>query len=241
MTDALDDIVINARAGNGPCEGCPATQHLRKDGRPLSDGVNPGLGTYDATVMFVTIEPSPAHGKAINWDAYSWAEYNERYYEQLLEGWDSGEAVREIIDPIKGLTTDAVWVADSVKCPPRKGEDNQNRAEEFAHCRNYLAMEIDRVAPEIIVGIGNRSVSRTLAVLGGQSGRIGTATEAGRRFPTEPPLLVSPSWSHGWLFDRPIHPKWGGEWLELQPELQGIETDSYLGIVQTSLDAYLTG
>lgn len=74
MTDFLDEIVANARTENGPCVGCPATSESREDGRPGSVGVNPGLGHYDADVMFVTVEPSPSHGEALDWDAYDWAD-----------------------------------------------------------------------------------------------------------------------------------------------------------------------
>ena len=84
-TNSLDEIVANARAEKGSCRGCPAACENRDDGEFRSEGVNPGLGNYDAQVMFVTIEPSPAHGKAIDWDAYDWARYNDRYYERLLE------------------------------------------------------------------------------------------------------------------------------------------------------------
>lgn len=72
MAGLLDNIVTNATNCEGACQGCPATQSLREDGTPRSHGVNPGLGHSDAQVMFVTIEPSPAHGKLLNWDAYDW-------------------------------------------------------------------------------------------------------------------------------------------------------------------------
>lgn len=240
MTGSLDEIVANARAGTGPCEGCPATCEERADGRSRSEGVNPGLGNYDARVIFVTIEPSPSHGRAIDWDAYDWAGYNDRYYERLLDHWDSGAAVREIIAPVDGVTTSDVWVADSVKCPPPEGEDDKPRSEEFDHCRGYLDREIEEVGPEIVVALGNRPARRTLDVLDGPSVNMGTASHAGRRFPTDPPLLISTSWSYGW-FDRSPDQYWGGDWVELQPELQDTAWNSYLDIVQTSLDTFVNG
>lgn len=239
MDDSLDEIVTNARTGNGPCEGCPATREDRTDGQPRSGGVNPGLGHYDAEVVFVTIEPSPPHGKAIDWDAYDWTGYNDRYYKPLLEHWDSGEAVREIIAPIAGVTTSDVWVADSIKCPPATGQDDQKRAAEFAHCRGYLARELEEVNPEIVVALGNRPATRTLKVLDGPSVQMGTASQTGRRFATKPPLLISTSWSHGWLFDRSPDRYWGGDWVASQPELQDTTWNSYLEIVQKSLDAHI--
>lgn len=241
MHDSLDKFVDNARAGTGPCVGCPATVEKRVDGHPRSEGVNPGLGIYDAAVVFVTIEPSPAHGKAIDWEEYDWAEYNERYYYRLLDHWDSGDAVRSIIGPVEGVTTSDVWIADSLKCPPRTGEDDQRREVEFEHCRTYLARELAEIDPEVVVALGNRSASRTLSVLGGPDVQMGTATHAGHRFETDPPLIVSPSWPHGWLFDRSPAQYWGGDWVASQPELRAGEWDSYLEIVQTALDACLNG
>lgn len=239
MNDLLDEIVANATSESGSCEGCPATCSLREDGTPRSKGVNPGLGHYDAEVMFVTIEPSPSHGRKIEWDTYDWTEYNKRFYDRLLDKWDSGEAVREIIAPVEGVTTDDVWVADSIKCPPPSGDDDENRSKEFDHCRDYLLQEIKEVNPEVLVAFGNRSAIRTLDVLDGPSVRMGTATQAGRRFDTNPPLIVSPSWSYGWLFDRSIYPTWGDDWVASQSELRDTTWNSYLEIIQSSLVAVM--
>lgn len=235
MGELFDEIVQNARNGTGACSGCPATNVMRADGESLSEGVNPGLGHINATVMFVTIEPSPAHGESIDWAAYDWSEYNDRYYDRLINSWDSGKAIQRIINPIESISVEDVWVADTVKCPPRQNEDDQARPEEFSHCRNYLQCEIEMIDPEVIVGLGNRSVTRTLSVLNGPNVRMGTATYAGRRFDTDPPLVVSPSWSHGWLFDRSPQTHWGGDWVSNQQELQGREWRTYLDIIQTSL------
>jgi len=167
MTSSLNEIVANARTGTGPCNGCPATHETREDGHSRSEGVNPGLGHYDADVMFVTIEPSPPHGKVIDWETYDWTGYNDRYYDLLLENWDSGEAVREIIAPVDSVTTSDVWVADSIKCPPLSGEDDQKRTDEFEHCRGYLGREIEEVDPRVVVALGNRPATRTLDMLDG--------------------------------------------------------------------------
>lgn len=239
MPGSLDEIVENARTGTGPCAGCPATTETRSDGEPRSMGVNPGLGQYDADVMFVTIEPSPAHGKLIDWEAYDWDTYNDRYYDRLLRQWDSGRAIREIIAPIESLTTDDVWVADSIKCPPKTGEDDQTRSVEWTHCREYLRREIADVAPELVIALGNKPATRTLEVLDGPAVKMGTASQAGRRFETDPPLLISTSWPHGWLFDRSPDRYWGGDWVDSQPELQNRSWDSYLQIVRASLQAGL--
>lgn len=248
MNDLLDGIVANAASGSGPCEGCPATCCLREDGTPRSEGVNPGLGHYDAEVMFVTIEPSPSHGRIINWSAYDWEEYNDRFYEKkLLDKWDSGEAVREIIAPIEKITTDDIWVADSIKCPPPEDDDNEVRSEEFEHCQDYLFHEVKEVNPEVLVALGNLPATRTLDVLdslhmlANPSKGVKAAKQAGRRFDTNPPLIVSTSWSYGWLFDRSIYPTWGDGWIDSHPELRDTTWKSYLEIVQSSLRTVING
>lgn len=238
MSEFLDEIVASARCGSGFCDGCPAATTQRADGNSLSEGVNPGLGSVDAEVMFITIEPSPAHGKVIDWDEYDWEGYNQRYYQKLL-AWDSGEAMKSIIEPIEEVTTDDIWFGDSVKCPPREGEDNEVREEEFDHCRQHLENEIHHVDPEVIVAIGNRGASRTLEFLGGPSVRFGVSTQAGRRFDTNPTMLVAPSWSHGWLFDYSVKDNWGDGWVEDFPELSNESWESYLEIVQASLEVEL--
>lgn len=191
--------------------------------------------------MFVTIEPSPSHGKLLDWETYNWGEYNDRYYEKLLYQWDSGQAIRSIIDPVPDVTVDDLWIADSIKCPPSIGEDDQKRPKEFEHCRTYFSRELETIDPEIVVALGNKPATRTLDVLDGPNIRMGTASYAGRRFDTDPPLLISTSWPHGWLFDRSPARYWGGDWVDSQPELQDTAWDSYLDIVQTSLKEALTG
>lgn len=240
MANPLDEIVHNARSGAGHCRGCPATTDRRAgDGEPRAEGVNPGLGAYDAAVLFVTIEPSPSHGRAIDWDQYDWSTYNAEFYPRLLVNWDSGEAVRAVIEPIDGLTTSDVWVADSVKCPPPEGADDEARTEAFDCCRHYLRREIAEVDPEVVVTLGNRAGRRTLDVLDGPDVDLGAATQAGRRLGADPPVLVAPSWSHGWLFDRAVHGRWGSGWVDDFPELRDGDWDSYVDVVQVSLESYL--
>lgn len=55
MTNSRDEIVASARAEEGPCRGCPAACVNRDDGEFRSEGVDPGLGNYDAQVMFVRL------------------------------------------------------------------------------------------------------------------------------------------------------------------------------------------
>lgn len=137
------------------------------------------------------------------------------------------------------MTTEDIWVADSIKCPPLEGEDDEKRSEEFAHCQSYLEKEIEMVEPAVIVALGNKPATRTLEVLDGPNVHMGTATHAGRKFNTDPPLLISTSWPYGWLFDRSPDRYWGGEWVDSQPELQNTTWNSYIDIVQASLKEIL--
>lgn len=63
----------------------------------------------------------------IDRDSCDWAEYNDRHSERLLDRWDSGEAVREIIAPVGGVTTGDVCIADSVTCPRPSGEVDERQ------------------------------------------------------------------------------------------------------------------
>lgn len=87
--------------------------------------------------------------------------------------------------------------------------------------------------------LGNRAGRRTLDVLDGPDVHLGSATRAGRRLETDPPVLVAPSWSHGWLFDRSIHENWGRGWLDDFPELRDEDWDSYIDLVRASLQSHL--
>jgi hypothetical protein len=128
--------------------------------------VNPGFGCRDARVVFVTIEPSAVHGKLIEWDAYDWETYNDRYYDRLLKHWDSGEAVQNIIRPLNKVITSDVRVADPIKCPPKEGQDGESRPSEFEHCRSHLRQEIEAIDPDVVVALRNKSATRILEFLG---------------------------------------------------------------------------
>jgi uracil-DNA glycosylase family 4 len=183
---SLDEIVHNALRGRGPCEGCPA--HETGNSRR----VNPGLGVYDADVMFVTEEPK----HFVDWDAHeNWAAWNEQFMRGFPEA-DGGTYIRSLLNPLNVSIQD-VWIADSVKCPTIDhkgiGARSVSTGEAFDHCRSYLDREIRDVAPNLVVTLGNEASERTLGVFG-EPERIHTKSDAGRVFETRPPVVVSPHW-----------------------------------------------
>lgn len=208
-TDWIEKLRNNALNGDGPCANCPAFE----DGR--SCRVNPGLFDPDGDVTFVTIEPS----HRFDWADYeSWDEYNRVISRKFVEEWPGGPILEELLEPIQGVDMDSVWMADAIKCPPEDGIDDQTRNEEFAHCETYLSDEIEQVDPDVIVGLGNNACLRTLSVLGVDRNRVSTAKECGRVYDTNPPLVISPHWSYGWL-SRGTSNSWGGDWIATHTHL----------------------
>ena len=191
MTELLDEIVTNATAGIGPCEGCPA--HERTGGWC----VNPGLSNPTGEVMFVTEEPS--HN--IDWDRHDdWAAYNEH-----TMGWfpdaRGGKAIQErYLDPVD-LDLGDVWVADSVKCRPEDRDKKRlfNTDEAFEHCRTYLSEEIATVDPKAIVTLGADATKRTLRTIGvpkSEAASLRVSEDYGRcEFDTTPPVVISLHWA----------------------------------------------
>jgi uracil-DNA glycosylase len=130
---------------------------------------------------------------------------------------------------------ESVWMADAIKCPPEGGIDDQRRDEEFTRCETYLCKEIQQVDPDVIVGLGKKACLRTLSALGIDRTRISTAKECGRIYDTNPPLIISPHWSYGWL-SRGTSKSWGGEWVATHAHL----SDSYprnMEAVQASIQS----
>lgn len=193
MTDSLNEIVRNARAGEGPCLGCPA--HADTAG----EFVNPGLLNYDADVMFLTMDPS----HYIDWTTYDdWSEYNAEKGELFRNKWRGGNAIKKLLHPLPGITIDDIWLADAVKCPvenERAGDVNTTQA--FAHCASYLRREIEEVDSEIIITMGNNPAEQLLDgifELGVGSIKAGTR-DCGTIYESDPPTVVSPHWANGWL------------------------------------------
>lgn len=207
--DWLEELRHNALKGKGPCRDCPAF----RDGR--SCRVNPGLFNPEGEVMFVTIEPS----HQFDWDEYDgWDDYNRTISRKFLEEWSGGPILRELLEPFQGLDMNEVWMTDAIKCPPAGGIDDQTRSEEFSHCKTYLQDEIDKVAPSVIVGLGSNACLRSLSALGIERRTISTAKECGRIFDTDPPIIISPHWSYGWL-SRETSDSWGDDWRRTHSHL----------------------
>ncbi|MCT9098171.1 uracil-DNA glycosylase family protein [Haloarchaeobius sp. HME9146] len=225
-TEWIERVRQNALDGGGACAGCPA----HEDGR--SCRVNPGLFDPDGDVMFVTIEPS----HQFDWDDYDdWAEYNDEITEKFMDQWTGGPILEKLLEPIPGVDMTSVWMADAIKCPPEGGIDDQVRNEEFAHCKSYLQEEIEQVDPDVIVGLGKNACLRTLSALGEPRDSLSVARECGRIVETDPPVVISPHWSYGWL-SRQTSESWGQGWLSEQPQLD----DSYsqnMEAIRASIEA----
>lgn len=193
MTTNLNRIVSNAQNGEGPCSGCPA--HKDTGG----EFVNPGLLNYDADVMVLTMDPS----HYIDWDTYDcWTDYNDEKAVRFKEDWRGGTAIQKILSGVPDLSIDDIWLGDAVKCPvdnDRAGTVNTSKA--FEHCSTYLEQEITDVDPQVIVTMGNNPAEQLLDGIFDQDvGAIKTGTQdCGKIYRMEPPVVVSPHWSNGWL------------------------------------------
>lgn len=201
MTDTLDKIIENAQTGHGPCSGCPA--HADSGGQ----NVNPGLLNYDADLMFYTLDPS----HSISWQQYDdWEEYNDEYARKFAN-WRGGRRIQRMIAPLN-LGLSDVWLGDTIKCPvdnSLRTLDTQSEIDQAAaQCSQYLVQEVEEVNPHAIVSMGEATTQRLLkTVFDITPGSLKTGTrDCGKIYNTDPPLVVSPHWSHGWL-DRSPHGK----------------------------------
>lgn len=189
----LDEIVSNAREGNGPCDGCPAQLDTH------GEFVNPGLLSYEADLMFLTMDPS----HYIDWTTYEdWSDYNADKGEQFKQNWPGGRALSKILDGIPGVTLDDIWLADAIKCPVNNDRaGNVDSDEVFTHCASYLKREIQSIQPQVIVTMGNDPAEQLLDGLfeiGVGSISAGTK-DCGQIYKTTPRVVISPHWANGWL------------------------------------------
>lgn len=193
MTNPIEEIVENARSGSGPCAGCPA--HRDTGG----EYVNPGLLNYEADIMILTMDPS----HSVDWDAYdSWDQYNAKKGHQFKTEWPGGSALNRLLSEVPGVTLDDVWLADTVKCPVENapaGDVDTDMA--FEHCATYLEQEIADVDPKVIVAMSGLAARKVLSAV---FDRDVDAFKPGSRdcgtvFETDPPVVISPHWSYGWL------------------------------------------
>lgn len=65
----------------------------------------------------------------------------------------SGQLLDRLLLEETGLTRDACYIANVVKCRPPDNRDP--RPEEVAACRPYLEQQIDLIDPAVIVTLGN--------------------------------------------------------------------------------------
>ncbi len=67
----------------------------------------------------------------------------------------SGQLLDRLVLEEMGLTRDAFYIANVVKCRPPDNRDP--RPDEIAACRPWLEQQIDLIAPRVIVTLGNFS------------------------------------------------------------------------------------
>jgi DNA polymerase len=65
----------------------------------------------------------------------------------------SGKLLDRLMDEEMGLTRDACYIANVVKCRPPDNRDP--RPDEIAACRPYLESQIDLIGPRVIITLGN--------------------------------------------------------------------------------------
>lgn len=193
MTHDFDTLVQNAQDGTGPCCGCPAQEDTH------GQFVNPGLINPKAELMFLTMDPS----HQTDWELYDdWTNYNADKSHLFRNQWPGGTALSKLLEPISGVTVDDIWLADAVKCPVNNDLAGDIDSDEvFDHCSAYLRDEIRYVNPRMIVTMGNDPAKQVLGGLYDMDvSRIKAGTvDCGRIFDTNPPVVVSPHWGHGWL------------------------------------------
>lgn len=193
MKPLLNEIVRNAQRGIGPCEGCPA--HNDTEGKLI----NPGLLNPNAELMFLTMDPS----HYTDWGKYeTWTEYNDAKTPMFRDRAPGGTAIGKLLDGIRGVTVDDIWLADAIKCPAnndRAGDIDSDAA--FSHCSMYLREEIEALAPSVIITMGNDPAEQLLqGIFDRDVGAIKAGTrDCGKVYETDPPVIISPHWANGWL------------------------------------------
>lgn len=89
-----------------------------------------------------------------------------------------------------------------MKCPVNNDLAGPVDSDEaFQHCKRYLEAEIEFVDPEAVVAMGEDPARQVLdGVFGYDVGDLQTGSrDAGNLYDTNPPVVVSPHWGHGWL------------------------------------------
>jgi DNA polymerase len=96
----------------------------------------------------------------------------------------SGRLLTELIESI-GLTRDAVFIANVVKCRPP--ENRNPRADEIASCRPYLERQVALVQPRVIVPLGNFATQLLLGT------KMGITSLRGQAFPYGDRSMIVPT------------------------------------------------
>ncbi len=96
----------------------------------------------------------------------------------------SGQLLTRLIDGI-GLTRDAVYIANVVKCRPPDNRDPLT--DEIAACRPFLEAQVDHVAPRVIMTLGNFATKLLLDT------RTGITKLRGQEFPYRSGAVVVPT------------------------------------------------
>jgi len=86
----------------------------------------------------------------------------------------SGQLLEELLGEI-GLTRDAVYIANVVKCRPPKNRDP--RPNEIDACKGYLRTQLELIDPAVVVTLGNFSSKLLLNTETGITRLRGTAYE----------------------------------------------------------------
>jgi uracil-DNA glycosylase family 4 len=84
----------------------------------------------------------------------------------------SGQLLEELLGEI-GLTRDEVYIANVVKCRPPKNRDP--KPEEIDACKPYLRTQLQLIAPDVVVTLGNFSTKLLLNTETGITRMRGTA------------------------------------------------------------------
>lgn len=192
MRAFLNEIVNNAKGCKGNCKECPA-QSVHQ-----GEYVNPGLGNYDADIVFVTEEPR----HIMDWSKYdTWNDYNDVWWPKIKRA-DAGSFIARLLELVP-IQLDDIWLADSIKCPTKewKAQNLQPADTKNAenHCNNYLRAEINQVDPNGIVTLGKGATIRTLKAIGVDEDELsGFSVENSFglcEFDTEIPIVISLHWA----------------------------------------------
>lgn len=152
IVELINNLIIKATSCKGAYQRCPATQGAKM-------GRQDRIGSTQALVTLThKLCSSPSNRVQLAENSQMgclWlTQINDQYYEKPLYQWDSGRAIRAIINPIPDVIVKDVWVVDSIKCPPLEGEDRKTVW--GTHSLLSLFRWRNRYDPDVIVTLGNK-------------------------------------------------------------------------------------